>query len=394
MGADGLELGRTLPQGPTRGEEGVARNGMMRSALAAAGGTCRRAGLGLALAALMPGPGAAIAGPYEVEGVAIRAHAEDAVTAKQAALADGQARALAIVLQRLTRASDAEFLPQVPADRLDAMIVNFSVIKEQTSATDYAATLTFRFDPAAVQALLASAGVPYTDRQAQPILVVPIYREGERFYFLDNNPHLDAWRTFDLVNTLTPVRLPEGNVADQGVDPDAVLARDFDALAALRYLYRTDSVLIGLCETDAAQTEFTCSLEGSGPAGPVALKESFAGGSDPLAVAQAAVGSFLAQIEEQWKESQAARPDGVTGAAVGAAVRLSVTFAGLSEWQALRARLAGLPGVGGIEIEALNARGALLSLHYAGTGEELAGIFAGAGMELANAGDHWVLTSY
>ena len=365
----------------------------MRRSSWAFGEAVRRLAIGLAGLALLASPGAATAGPYEVAGITVQASAADAVTAKQAAIAEGQARSLALVLQRLTRASDREFLPQVAPEQLDAMIVNFSVIKEQTSATDYVATLTFRFDPAAVQTLLTSAGVPYTDRQAPPILVVPIYREGERFFFIDNNPHLAAWRTFDLVNTLTPVRLPEGNVADQGIDPNAVLARDVDALAALRYLYGIDRVLIGLCETDPTQSRFTCSLEGAGPAGPVALKESFAGGSDPLAVAQSAVGSFLAQIEEQWKTSRTTQPRGLSGVE-GAPIRLSVSFAGLREWQALRARLAGLSGVSGIDIEALNARGALLSLYYAGTGEELAGILARDGMALANAGDHWVLTSY
>jgi hypothetical protein len=369
---------------------------MWRSVWAAgrAGRACRRAAPGLALAAAMLSPGAAEAGPYEVEGIAVEAHAADAVTAKQAAMADGAARALAIVLQRLTRDADRARLPQVPPERLDATIANFSIGKERSSATAYIATLTFRFEPAAVQDLLASAGVPYTDRQAPPILVVPIYREAGRDFYMDGNPHLDAWRNFDLVNTLTPIRLPEGNVADQGVDPGEVLARDSGALAGLRYLYGADSVLVGLCETDAAHGQFTCSLEGAGPGGPVALKESFAGGSDPLAAAQAAVGSFLAEIEEQWKTASMMQPGGFIGAGLGAPIRLSVSFAGLAQWQALRARLAGLPGVGRIDIEALNARGALISLYYAGSGEQLSGVLAQAGMALADAGDHWVLTYY
>jgi len=362
----------------------------MRRSVWAAGQACLRAAFGLGLAAAMLSQDAAEAGPYEVEGIAVQAHAADAVTAKRAAIADGLARALAVVLQRLTRADDRALLPRVPPESLDAMVTNFSIGKERSSATAYIATLTFRFEPAAVQALLASAGVPYTDRQAPPILVVPVYREGTRHFYMDNNPHLDAWRTFDLVNTLTPIRLPEGNVADQGVDPKEVLARDAGALAGLRYLYGAESVLVGLCETDAAHGRFSCSLEGAGPGGPVALKESFAGGSDPLAVAQAAVGSFLAEIEEQWKIASTAQPGGL----IGTPIRLRVSFAGLAQWQALRARLAGLPGVGQIDIEALNARGALISLYYAGSGEQLADVLARDGMALANAGDHWVLTSY
>jgi Uncharacterized protein conserved in bacteria (DUF2066) len=371
----------------------VARGKMERSVTAACGARFG-AVLGLVLAAVVLWPGAAQAGPYEVEGIAVQAHAADAVTAKAEAVADGQGRALAIVLQRLTRASDRGLLPQVPADELAAMIVNFSVVKEQTSATDYAATLTFRFNPGAVQNLLVGAGVPYTDRQAPPVLVVPVYREAERVFFIDDNPYLEAWRTFDLENTLTPVRLPKGDAADRDVDPEAVLAGDYDVLAALRYRYGVDGVLVGLCETDAAHRRYTCSLDGAGPAGPVALKESYAGGSEPVAVAQAAIGLFLARIEEQWKNQTAAAPGGMSGVIEGVPLRVRVSFSGLQQWQALRARLAGLPGVSGIDIEALNARGALLSLYYAGTVEELADLLARDGMELANAGDHWVLTPY
>lgn len=366
----------------------------LRLTFGAAGGARRGLAAGLALAWAMLSPSAAGAGPYEVEGIAVEARAADAVTAKRAAFADGQARALSTVLRRLTLASDRARLPQPSPDNLDAMISSFSIGSEQTSATSYSASLTLRFEPDAVRALLASAGVPYTDRQAAPILVVPLYREGERDFFMADNPHREAWRSFDLANTLTPILLPEGNVADQGVDPDAVLARETGALAGLRYLYGTDGVLVGLCETDAAHSRFTCSLDGNGPAGPLALEASFAGGSDPLAVAQAAVGSFLAEIEEQWKTASLTQPGGFIGAGTAAPIRLQVAFDGLRQWRALRDRLAGLPGVGRINIESLNARGAFISLYYVGSGEELADSLAYAGMVLANAGDHWVLTSY
>ena len=298
----------------------------------------------------MLAPGTAEAGPYKVEGIAVEARAADAVTAKRAAFADGQARALSTVLRRLTLASDRARLPQPSPDNLDAMISSFSIGSEQTSATSYTASLTFRFEPDVVRDLLGSAGVAYTDRQAPPILVVPLYREGERDSFMADNPHREAWRSFDLANILTPILLPDGNVADQGVDPDAVLARDTGALAGLRYLYGTDGVLVGLCETDAAHSRFSRSLKGNGPAGPLALEASFAGGSDPLAVAQAAVGSFLVEIEGQWKTANIMQPAGFVGAGPGAPIRLQVAFDGLRQWQALRARLAGLPGVGQINI--------------------------------------------
>lgn len=343
------------------------------------------------LAAVLAAPPPAAAGPFDVSGVAVRARADDAVAAKEAAVADGQARALEIVLRRLTRAADAGRLPRVAPEEADTLIAFFGVEGEQTSATDYIATLNFRFEPAAVQELLRRAGVPFTTDQAAPVLVVPVFRQGEDFVFRDGSPTFEAWRSFDLDNTLTPVRLPTGNVVDNGLDPNAVLARDADTMSTLRYLYRIDNVLVSLCETDRSNSFFTCTLEGGGPVGPVSLREEFAGGSDPLAAAQAAVGSFLAQLEDQWKERNISRLGAGTGAPTGLPVPVAVAFSGLAEWQQIRTRLVSVPGVSTVEIRTLNPRGALLSVYYSGSGEQLAGALAAAGMNLSSAGDHWVL---
>lgn len=336
-------------------------------------------------------PQAARAGAYDVAGVAVRAHADNAVAAKEEAVAEGRARALQIVLRRLTRAADFDRLPQVGPAEAEALVAYFGIESEQTSATDYIAALSFRFEPAAVQALLSRAGIPFTDEQAAPSLVVPVFRQGEEFSLDRANPVMEAWSTFDLVNTLTPVRLPQASIADNGIDPNAVLARDADTMSTLRYLYRVDSVLVSFCETDRDGTYFVCTLEGAGPVGPVSLREEFSGGSDPLAAAQAAVGAFLASVEDAWKARNIARRGGAAGFAEGVPVAVAVSFSGLGEWQHIRGRLVALPGVSNVEIRSLNARGALLSVYYAGSEDQLAGAVAGAGMSLSRAGDHWVL---
>jgi hypothetical protein len=345
--------------------------------------------LALLLVAMLAG--SALANPYQVSGVAVEATAADAVTAKAEAIADGQTRAMAIVLRRITSAQYADQLPQLSAAAIDPMIAGISVSAEQTGPTRYAATLSFRFDPKAVRAVLDGAGVPATDTQAAPVLLIPVYKQGEDYFLWDNNPNLDAWRTFDTANTVTPIRLPEGNDIDRETDPNLVLARDIDTLSGLRIRYRVNEILIGLCETDPDRTAYACTLQGAGPSGPVDLREDFSGGSDPLAVAQAAAGSFLAQIEESWKAGNAsASGDGRTGVPIP----VSVTFNGLQEWQLLRSRLASLQGMGDIEIRAINPRGALLTLYYSQPIEQLAQDLSQYQLEFANAGESWVIRPY
>jgi len=346
-----------------------------------------------ALLLVLAAPRALLAGPYDVDGLAVQATDKDAVAAKAAAVADGQAQALRIVLQRLTRSADHARLPQVEPDRIEQLLANFSILSEQTGPTQYGASLSFRFEPAAVQNLFRQNSIPYTDTQAERILVVPVYRKGDQFFFTGDNPHLDAWRTFDLQNTLTPIVLPADDVSTHGIDPNAILARDADTLTALRYLYQVENVLIGLCEHGGAQGAFTCTLEGGGPLGPLTMSASFAADSDPLAAAQAAAGAFLARIEEQWKERNAVLQGAQGGLREGVPIPVRVSFSTLGEWQALRARLARVPGVNDIEIQALQARGALLSIYFSGLADQLAEILAREGMVLSNAGDHWTLTA-
>lgn len=364
----------------------------MRNAMDSRTRPCGRTGalFGALLALFAFAPGA-LAGPYDVEGLSVEATAKDAVTAKADAVAEGQQRALQIVLQRLTRSEDHGRLPSVEPQRIEQLVANFSVLSEETGPTRYAASLIFRFEPGSIQKLLADASIPFTDTQAAKVLVVPIFRQGETVVFTGDNPHLQAWRSFDLENTLTPVLLPGDDVSGHGIDADDILAREADAMSALRYLYRVENVLVGLCGEDPAQGAFTCSLEGAGPLGALNLQQSFAAGSDPLAAAQAAAGTFLASIEEQWKERNAVQ-HGVSGAVrEGVPIPVRVSFTSLGEWQSLRARLARVPGISDIEIQALNARGALLSVYYSGLGEELAAVLASEGMVLSNAGDYWIL---
>lgn len=353
----------------------------------------RRLGLGLfgAGLALLALASAALAGPYDVEGLSVEATAEDAVTAKAKAVAEGQARALEIVLQRLTRSEDHPRLPKVEPKKVEQLIANFSVLGEETGPTRYAASLRFRFEPAAIQNLLTGLSIPFTDTQAAKVLVVPIFRQGENYVFIGDNPHLQAWRSYDLENTLTPILLPGDDVSGHGIEARDILAREVDAMSALRYLYRVENVLIALCGEDANQGVFACTLDGDGPLGPLDLQQSFAAGSDPLAAAQAAVGTFLASIEEQWKERNAAQHGSQTGIREGVPIPVRVSFTSLGEWQALRGRLSRVPGISDIEIQALNARGALLSVYYSGLAEDLAAVLASEGMVLSNAGDYWML---
>ncbi len=112
-----------------------------------------------------------IVGNYPVE-----ARSSDAVKAKEQAIADGQQAAFRSLLKRIVPVTAYARLKQIKTTPAAPMIEGFSVRSERNSATEYIASYDFSFQPAAVQRLLDTQGIPYIDKQAPKIVIVPIYR--------------------------------------------------------------------------------------------------------------------------------------------------------------------------------------------------------------------------
>jgi uncharacterized protein DUF2066 len=332
----------------------------------------------------------ALAGPYEVSGIEVEAAAENAVIAKETAIAEGRVRAVRLMMQRITATQDHANLPEIPPEELELMINGFSVDREQAGQTSYSATLTYHFVRQAVQDALLRVNIPFSDREAAPTLLIPIYQQGEQFFLFENNPHLEVWRALRPENQLTPFILPKGDESDMAIDPNALLARDIDTMSGLRFRYQIQNILIALCVTDANMSRFDCELDGGGPTGPITLRQSYTG-DDPAAVMTAAALAFVADLEDQWKSGNLTS---VPGSQAGEPVQAAVSFGGLREWQQLRARLVSLPEVSEVEVKALNPRGAILVLYVTGGVGALAGALSPFGYELAYAGGTWVIRPF
>ena len=70
---------------------------------------------------------------------------------------------------------------------------------------------------------------------------------------------------------------------------------------------------------------------------------------------------------------------------------IAVEFQGMSQWQDISRRLSALPGVEGLDVAGLSARGARVTLRYPGGPEQLSDALADQGLSLRNAGGTWVL---
>jgi hypothetical protein len=373
-----------------------------------------------------------VIGNYPVE-----ARAADAVTAKEHAIADGQQAAFRSLLKRIVPVTSYNRLKQIRSTPAAPLIEGFSVRSERNSATQYIASYDFSFQPAAVQQLLDSQGIPYVDRQAPRITLVPIYvaeRQPQNVVAEATDSWMYAWRGLDLANTLTPIALAEPK---RTINPDAIraaLGGDSNALRAISNEYQTSLVVLAALEPSADGKKATVTLSGQDSVGPFTLARTYRLDGDLAYTSELAAVVGLGVLEGRWKAANApvgtasapyqggppqggpgdgfAPPRdsftpqpgtgygegppsyGARGAApsAGAPIRLSVSFRGMEEWQSISQRLASTPGVDNLEVEGLSARGARIALSFPGSPDDLSRALAAQGLSLRGGPDGLILS--
>lgn len=354
-----------------------------------------------------------IIGNYPVE-----ARAADAVAAKEQAITEGQQAAFRSLLRRIVPVTAYARLKQIKTTPAAPLIEGFSVRSERNSSTEYIASYDFSFQPAAVQRLLETQGIPYVDKQAPRIVVVPIYRaerQPSNVAAEASDTWTYAWRSLDLVNTLTPVALGQPKRTLHPDTIDAALAGDGGAQRAIAGEYQTSLVVLAVLEPNADGKKATVSLGGQDAVGPFSLVRSYRLDGDLAYTSELAAVVALGVLEGRWKAANAhlatARglvPDSF-GAAPGAAygegpsgytargggsglIRLSVSFQGMGEWQQISQRLAATPGVGNLEVEGLSARSARIALSFPGSPDDLARALSAQGLSLRSGPDGLLLS--
>src|SRR5246127_1075596 len=92
--------------------------------------------------------------------VKVDATAESAAAAREVARIDGQRRALAAVIERLSGASEPAAPPKLDDKTITDMVASFEVANEHMSAVRYVADYTFHFRPSKVRRLVRVVETP------------------------------------------------------------------------------------------------------------------------------------------------------------------------------------------------------------------------------------------
>lgn len=342
---------------------------------------------------------------YTVANYPVDATAENAVAAKQQALADGQQAAFRSLLKRIVPVGAYKQLSRVKDIKASGLISGVTVRSERNSGIAYIANLDFAFQADGVRSALNRQGIPFVDQQAPAITIVTVTLSGDPPAAAnDTGSWRQAWTGLDLDHTITPVRIADLKPDVHADIVQKLMAGSDEGLRALTAAYNSQLVVAAIAEPDKASGRLKVTLAGRDAVGPLLLQRSYrVSGGDFDYASQLAAVVALGVLEGRWKviksaklSQQAARAgdtpvwEAATGGN-GEDVAFVAEFVNPSQWDRIRTQLLDTPGVDALNIESVSQRDAHISLQFPGGVRGLANALGSRGISLIYTNAGWVL---
>ena len=314
--------------------------------------------------------------------VKVDATADSVAAARELARIDGQRRALALVIDRLSGSTESAKLPKLDDRTVTDMVESFEVANERMSAVRYLADYTFHFRPSKVRRLVHSADSapaeansrPAVDEGgSKPVIVLPVYKDSARTVLWDDpNAWRQAWGQQSAGPGLSHLTVPLGDASDLAIiDAGGAEAGNSDALTAIAQRNGGDEAIVALA---------TARREGDKLVGlDLSIKRYRSGhlsdtrestleadpgeGADDFL--KRAVDTIARQIASSSKKSPG--PSSDQQVSLGAIVPIG----SISEWVRVRDRLASVPAIRKVDLLSLNRHEAKIQIKYVGSSEQL-----------------------
>lgn len=351
---------------------------------------------GLALGSIACSPARAEESDPFSATVTVDATAETVVKAREAARTDGQRRALASLIERLSAGSSPTKSPKLDDKAITDLVASFEVANERMSAVRYVADYTFHFRPDAVRRVLAKAGIAAADAPgsgAAPPVLIPVYQAGGQWRLWDDpNPWREAWDRQSAATGAPRLVVPLGDAGDiAAIDAEKARAGDAEALAAAARANGGDEAIVAIAEMRGAPDKPS--------AVDLTLRRYRAGrlvdthnasvaanpgesASDLLARASAGVAGDIAS---GWKKEPVASYD------QQGTLTAVLPIAGLDDWVRARERLAAVPAIRKLALVALSRQEATIEIGYLGSIDQLKTGLAGISLDLVRGDPLWRL---
>lgn len=335
--------------------------------------------------------------PFAVQGVDIDVTSTDATSAKNQALMDVQVKAFFQLMEKLGSPElAAQLKAKLKPEEIAPFLRSLSIEKETSAPGRYIGTFTVRFLPGKTEKFLADYNIKVSTVQADPVLVIPVYRAPEGPKLWEDNPWRQAWLNLRAEQGMVPIIIPLGDKDDiDTLTTDQALAGDTVKLDAIRKRYEAASVLVAQAQP-ADDGGLHVYIEGDTKLGRVNINKIYTpetgGDGTPVAVETAATLAFQKVMYKAYGVQAAAEAE-AKAARDNTPQLLAVTvpFSSPREWNAIRARILNTPNVSGVDLSSLDFGGANIRLVYTRSLEELQANMQRMGLNLSQGGAGWMI---
>lgn len=302
--------------------------------------------------------------PFTVAGNAVDVTAATAMQARERALAEAQQTAARKLLERLVVPAGGT-PPRLSAGQAANLVQDVEVVDEKVSAVRYIATITVRFRPDAVRNFLRQQGVRFVEREAAPVLVLPVLDlPGGPVLFDDRNRWLQAWADHPPTGGATPLVVPLGDIGDvTALSAAQALAGDRARMAPLARRYGAEDVAVVRAAPSAGGNIGITVTRFSGDGPP---RTSRASAPDPDGTLAGPMRAAAAALDRPVAPAVVPPVEEASGSAYA-----TVRIASMEEWVALRRRIAETPGVERVDMVALTPGMARLLIRHRLGGDRL-----------------------
>jgi hypothetical protein len=317
---------------------------------------------------------------YSVTTVSVDVTAGTASEAREQALNEGQARALVLMMRRLTRERDWAQLPSIPPQDAERYVLDFEIVDERTSNVRYLADINVRFRPDAVHDLLRSSGIQFASTQSLPVVILPILRQGSTtLLWEESNLWRTGWSGLPGTDGIVPLMVPFGDISDiQEIDAAAVARRDPAGLRRIAENHGASDSLIATADLDTEGRFVDINLDRVGMVNqaPIAFRVNTNAAQDRAALLREAAQLAAARIQSDWVNANMPQ--------LGAEQMLmvEVRFDGLNGWVTVKDRLTRVPTVARNQVRMVSRQAALIELAFAGSFDQLSNAMSQAGLLL------------
>lgn len=319
---------------------------------------------------------------YEVADVPADITADSAAHARDQAIALAQHSAFSELLGRL--GADPSIGAKLDDDTLAALVQSFEVQDEHSSSVRYIGTFTVQFRPDAVRNWLNQNNISFTEVHNKPVVILPV---------LMSNGHPVLWEVRSKWWTIwqneprggyVPIVLPAGDLNDIALlSTDDAMNGNASAIKSIIGKYQAGGAAVVKLDgnPDTPGTGFKIDAEWFGPDGQSSTLTQF---NLPPAVDRIGIDNDLTQAVRQVRAALEAGPKqsaaktastpSLADAPVAPAVLqlpVVVPIQSLTEWQAIRRKLTGIPGMTRAELVTLARNSSNIELEYRGDIDEL-----------------------